>query len=173
MCTHTYIIQAVVSHSYIIMLTCKQLLHATNDSASSNMHFTINVNDFVHVHPFAILLRDYTHHCLMQRPPVTSGAPSSVLGGATGSMLPLPQSLLLQQQALAALAAQQVQMGSHLGQPTSLSSSTGLASTLPAAASANAPGIGGSTDLKGQQGQGVSGSGLASGQPDYKPFPPT
>ena len=104
----------------------------------------------------------------IQRPPVASGAPTSVLGGATGSVLPLPQSLLLQQQALAALAAQQVQMGSHISQPTSLSSPSNLPSTVSAA---TVPSVG--ADLKGQQGQAVAGSELTSGQLDYKPFPPT
>ena len=107
----------------------------------------------------------------IQRPPVTSGAPTSVLGGAAGSMLPLPQSLLLQQQALAALAAQQAQMGSQLSQPTSLSGPSNLPSTL---ATTVVPSIGGGgADMKGQQGQAGTGSEPASGQLDYKPFPPT
>ena len=115
-----------------------------------------------------------------QRPPATSGAPSSVLGGATGAGLPLPQSLLIQQQALAALAAQQVQMGSQLGQQLAGQATKAPFAQIPASSSAGVPGIPGNISNPGIQlpttAGNLTGSGVEPGlshQLDSKVFPPT
>lgn len=104
------------------------------------------------------------------------------MGGATGAGLPLPQSLLLQQQALAALAAQQVQMGSQLGQQLASQTAKGPFPQIPAASSsaASIPGIPGNISNPGIQlpttAGNLTGSGMESGlshQLDSKVFPPT
>ena len=110
---------------------------------------------------------------------MSTGAPSSVLGGATGGTLPLPQSLLLQQQALAALAAQQVQMGSQLGHQLG-NQGTKVPFIAPAgasqAAAAPSPGLG-TTGVNCQgpssQGSATGSGGMEVGHLDSKVFPPT
>ena len=104
-----------------------------------------------------------------------------MLGGATGAGLPLPQSLLLQQQALAALAAQQVQMGSQLGQQLAGQTAATKAAPFPASSSsAGVPGIPGTgTGIQlpmATTAGNLTGSGMESGlshQLDSKVFPPT
>ena len=104
-----------------------------------------------------------------------------MLGGATGAGLPLPQSLLLQQQALAALAAQQVQMGSQLGQQLGQTAKGPFAQLPAASSSPNVQANPGAVGNPGIQlpvtGHGnLTGSGVESGlsnQLDSKVFPPT
>ena len=99
-----------------------------------------------------------------------------MLGGATGAGLPLPQSLLLQQQALAALAAQQVQMGSQLGQQLAGQAAKSSFAQIPTSSSAGGnPAAAAGIQLPTGAGN-LTGSGVESGvshRLDTKVFPPT